>query len=186
MLEKELAKATKMAEAATKKVEQLRKKLLSESEKTQARITRELKAARKRRATTHKKLNSAKAALRKKATPDNHKKVETLMQQAQEFAESLPGMAKAAFEAAEKYVAVKTDAVLADRKSKAVNQAVSKVERAAAKPKRKSVKKKAAATKRAAPKKKAAARKKTAPRKKTAAKRKAAPGRKAPARRRAA
>jgi colicin import membrane protein len=162
MLEKELAKATKMAEQASNKVNKLRKQLLAESEKSNARVKRELGMARNRHKAANARLKSAKNALRKKATPDNHKKVEALMKQAQEFAESLPRIAKAAYEAAEKYVSVKTDAVLEDRKAKAANQAASMVERAAAKPKRKpAAKKKAAPRKKAAPKKKAQAKRKT-------------------------
>jgi colicin import membrane protein len=162
MLEKELAKATKIAEQASSKVEKLRKQLLAESEKTHARNKRELVAARKRHKIANARLKSAKNALRKKATPDNHQKVEALMKQAQEFAESLPKIAKAAYEAAEKYVSVKTDAVLEDRKAKAANQAASVVERAAAKPKRKAAaKKKAAPKKKVAPKKKASAGRRT-------------------------
>jgi colicin import membrane protein len=162
MLEKELAKATKMAEQASGKVNKLRRKLLSDSEKSHARIKRELAAARSRHRTANARLKSAKNALRRKATPDNHKKVEELMKQAQEFAESLPKIARAAYEAAEKYMSVKTDAIMEDRKAKAANQAASMVERAAAKPKRKP-----------AAKKKVAAKKKAAPRKKVPAKRKA-------------
>jgi colicin import membrane protein len=162
MLEKELAKATKMAEQASGKVNKLRRKLLSDSEKSHARIKRELAAARSRHRTANARLKSAKNALRRKATPDNHKKVEELMKQAQEFAESLPKIARAAYEAAEKYMSVKTDAIMEDRKAKAANQAAIMVERAAAKPKRKP-----------AAKKKVAAKKKAAPRKKVPAKRKA-------------
>jgi len=162
MLEKELAKATKIAEQASSKVEKLRKQLLAESEKTHARNKRELGAARTRHKMANARLKSAKNALRKKATPDNHKKVEALMKQAQEFAESLPKIAMAAYEAAEKYVSVKTDAVMEDRKAKAANQAAIMVERAAAKPKRKAAaKKKAAPKKKVAPKKKAQAKRKT-------------------------
>ena len=51
MLEKELAQATKMAESAHKKVDQLRKKLVSDSEKAHVRIKRELAASRKRHKT---------------------------------------------------------------------------------------------------------------------------------------
>jgi len=164
MLEKELAKATKIAEQASSKVNKLRKQLLAESEKSNARIKRELSMARKRHQTANARLKSAKNALRKKATPDNHKKVEALMKQAQEFAESLPKIAKAAYEAAERYVSVKTDAVLEDRKAKAANQAASMVERAASKPAKKkpAAKKKVAAKKKAAPKKKAPAKRKAA------------------------
>lgn len=173
MLEKELAQATKMAEQAKSKVDKLRRKLLADSEKSHARIKRELAAARSRHKTANARLKSAKNALRRKATPDNHKKVESLMKQAQEFAESLPKLAKAAYEAAEKYMSVKTDAVMEDRKAKAANQAASLVEKAAAKPKKKpAAKKKSVVKKKAAPKKKAALKKKAAPKKKAAAKRK--------------
>ena len=164
MLEKELAKATKIAEQASSKVNKLRKQLLAESEKSNARIKRELSMARKRHKAANARLKSAQNALRKKATPDNQKKVEALMKQAQEFAESLPKIAKAAYEAAEKYVSVKTDAILEDRKAKAANQAASMVERALAKP----------AKKKPAAKKKVASKKKASPRKKAPAKRKAA------------
>ena len=121
MLEKELAQATKMAEQANAKVEQLRKKLVADSEKTHARIKRELGTARKKHKTANARLKSAKNALKKKATPDNHKKVEALMKQVQDFAESLPKMAKAAYEAAERLMSVKTDAMLEERKAKAAN-----------------------------------------------------------------
>ena len=125
MLEKELAQATKMAESAHKKVDQLRKKLVSDSEKAHVRIKRELAASRKRHKTAKARLKSAKVALRKKVTPENKKKVDALVKQAQGFAESLPKVAEAAYDAAEKFVTVKTEAVLADRKAKAANQAAS-------------------------------------------------------------
>jgi colicin import membrane protein len=193
MLEKELNKATKMAEQARDKIEKLRKKLVADSEKTQARLKRELGAARKRHKTATGRLKSAKANLRKKATPDNQAKVEALMKQAQEFAESLPHLAKAAYEAAEKFVSVKTDAVLAERKAQAANQAAAMVEKAAAKPKKKRpVKKKPAASKAAAPKAKAAAKKKpaakkskAAPKRKVAAKKKPVAKKKPAAKRKA-
>lgn len=161
MLERELAEATKIAKQANDKVEKLRKQLLTDSEKTHVRIKRELVAARKRHKVANARLKSAKNALRKKATPDNHKKVEALMKQAQEFAESLPKIAMAAYAAAERYLSVKTDVVMEDRKAKAANQAASLVEKAAAKPRKKpAAKKKAVARKKAAPKKQATARKK--------------------------
>lgn len=161
MLEKELAEATKIAKQASSKVEKLRKQLLADSEKTHVRIKRELVAARKRHKVANARLKSAKNALRKKATPDNHKKVEALMKQAQEFAESLPKIAMAAYAAAERYLSVKTDVVMEDRKAKAANQAASLVEKAAAKSRKKpAAKKKAVARKKAAPKKQATARKK--------------------------
>jgi colicin import membrane protein len=178
MLEKELAKATKMAEQARDRIEKLRKKLVADSEKTQARLKRELGAARKRHKTASTRLKSAKANLRKRATPDNQAKVDALMKQAQEFAESLPHLAKAAYEAAEKFLSVKTDAVLEERKAQAANQAAAMVEKAAAKPKKRPAKKKAAAGKAAVaktkiPKRKAAAKKKPAARRAAPAKRKA-------------
>jgi len=153
MLEKELAQATKLAQKANSRVEQLRKKMVNESHKTHARVKRDLLSARKRHTAASARLKRAQAALRRKATPDNHKKVEALMNQVQEFAESIPQMAKSAYEAAERLLSVKTDAVIEDRKAKAANQAARMVEKAASKPK-----KKPAAKKKAAPKKKAAAR----------------------------
>ena len=62
-----------------------------------------------------------------KVTPENKKKVDALVKQAQGFAEALPKVAEAAYDAAEKFVTVKTEAVLADRKAKAANQAASLV-----------------------------------------------------------
>jgi hypothetical protein len=170
MLEKELNKATKMAEQARSRIEKLRKKLVADSEKTQARLKRELSAARKRHKTASARLKSAKANLRKRATPDNQAKVDALMKQAQEFAESLPHLAKAAYEAAEKFMSVKTDAVLEERKAQAANQAAAMVEKAAAKPKKKRpAKKKPAAKKsKAAPKRKAVAKKRPAAKRKAA------------------
>jgi colicin import membrane protein len=184
MLEKELNKATKMAEQARARIEKLRKQLVADSEKTQARLKRELGAARKRHKTASARLKSAKASLRKKATPDNQAKVEALMKQAQEFAESLPGLAKAAYDAAEKFMSVKTDAVMEERKAQAANQAAAMVEKAAAKPKKKrpAKKKVAAAKKKPAAKKKA----KAAPKRKAAAKKASAARKKAPAKRKAA
>jgi hypothetical protein len=184
MLEKELAQATKMAEQARSRIEILRKKLLADSHKTQARLKRELGAARKRSKAAGKRLKSARATLRKQATPDNKAKVDALMKQAQEFAESLPHLAKAAYEAAEKYVTVKANSLLEDRKAVAATQAVEMVEKVAARPKKKRrAKRKVAAGKRvaakakAAPKKKAAAKKKakSAPKRKAGVKKKAVP-----------
>ena len=176
MLEKELAQAALMAEKANAKVEQLRKKLLADSEKTHARLKRELGAARKRHKTATARMKSAKTAVRKKLTPDNQQKLDTLMKQAQEFAESLPKIAKAAYEAAERLVSVKTHVVMEDRKAKAANQAASLVAKAAAKPKKKPAAKKKSVVKKA----------KAAPSRKPAAKKKAAAVRKAPAKRKSA
>ena len=104
MLDKELAQATKMAEKANQKVEQLRKRLVSESEKASARAKRELSAARKKHGTASSRLKKAKAALRKQATPDNQQKVDALVKQVQDLGEAVAKIAKAAFEAAEKYM----------------------------------------------------------------------------------
>ena len=153
MLDKELAQATKMAEKANQKVEQLRKKLVSESEKASARAKRELSAARKKHGTASSRLKRAKAALRKQATPDNQKKVDALVKQVQDLGEAVAKIAKAAYEAAEKYMSVKTDAMLESRKAQAANRAASMVERATSK-------KKAAPKKKAAVKKKAPAKRK--------------------------
>ena len=46
MLEKELTQAVKMAEQANKKVVQLQKKLLSETEKAHAKVKADMTAAR--------------------------------------------------------------------------------------------------------------------------------------------
>ena len=86
MLEKELDQATRMAEKANKKVEQLRKKLVSESEKASARAKRELASARKKHSAASTRLKKAKAAARKKATPDNQKNVDALLDQVHERA----------------------------------------------------------------------------------------------------
>ena len=85
MLEKELAQATELAEKANKKVEQLRKKLVAESEKSHARIKRELSAARKKHSSANTRLKKAKAALRNKVTPANQQKVDGLLEQVQDL-----------------------------------------------------------------------------------------------------
>jgi colicin import membrane protein len=186
MLDKELAQATKMAKKANNQVEQLRKKLVSESEKTHAKLKRELGAARKKHTTASARLKSARTALRKKTTPDNQKKVDALLKQVQHLAEAVGKIAKAAYEAAEKLMSVKADAIMEARKAKAANQAASMVEKAAAKSKKKpAAKKKATAKKKPAAKKKAAAKKKPAVKKKAAAKKKPAAKKKAPARKKA-
>ena len=173
MLEKELAQATNMAEKANKKVEQLRKKLLSESEKSNAKTKRELAAARKKHKTASTRLKKARAALRAKTTPDNQQKVDALLKQVQELGEAIAKLSKAALEAAERYVSVRSDAILEARKASAADRAAQLVERATAKSNKKPARKKAAAKKKAAPKKKAAAKKKkAAPKKKAAAKKK--------------
>ena len=76
MLEKELARATKMAEKANRQVDQLRKRLLAESEKTHASLKRELGAARKNYTAASARLKKARTKLRKRATPENQKKVD--------------------------------------------------------------------------------------------------------------
>lgn len=181
MLEKELAQATAIAEKANKKVEQLRKKLVAESEKSHARIKRELTAARKKHGVANDRLKKARATLRKKASPTNQQKVESLKSQVQELGEALAKISKAAYEAADRYLNVKTDAVLEARKASAAERAAKLVEKAAAK-----TKKKKAARKKPAGKKKAPAKKKAVAKKKAPAKRKAAAKRKAPAKKKAA
>jgi len=123
MLEKELAQATKLASQANKKVEQLRKKLVSESEKANARAKRELQSARKKHSTASTRLKKARAAAKKKATPDNQKKVDALMKQVQDLGDTVAGIAKVAYEAAQKYTVVKADAIVEDRKAKAADRA---------------------------------------------------------------
>ena len=175
MLDKELAQATRLAEKASNKVEQLRRRLVSESEKAHARNKRELGAARKRHKTANARLKNARAALRKKTTPDNQDKVDALVKQVQGLAASVTKIAKAAYAAAEKLVTVKADAILEARKARAADQAASMVERAAARPRKKpAAKKKAPAKEKAAPRRKAAAKKRPAPKKKAAPRKKAA------------
>ncbi|MCB1842383.1 MAG: hypothetical protein KDI09_05420, partial [Halioglobus sp.] len=129
MLEKELAQATRMAEQANKNVEKLRQRLVAESEKSHVKLKRELSAARKKHSAATTRLKKARSTLRQKASPDNQKKVDALLAQVQELAESVARMTKAAYEAAEKLVTIKTDAILEDRKARAANQAATVVER---------------------------------------------------------
>ncbi|MCB1707538.1 MAG: hypothetical protein KDI10_02230, partial [Halioglobus sp.] len=147
MLEKELAQAIKIAQKAHNRVEQLRKKLVAESEKLHARAKRELSVARKKRSITNARLAKARAALKARTTPDNQQKVEVLKKQAQELTQAIAEFSKAAYEAAEKYVTVKGDTTMAATKKKAA-------------PKKKAVAKKAPAKKKAVAKKKAPAKKK--------------------------
>ena len=177
MLERELAQAARMASKANQKVEQLRKRLLAESEKSHSQLKRELNAARKRYSTANSRLKKARGVLRRNATPANQKKVNELMRQVQSLADSVGKITKAAYEAAELLVTVKADAVLEARKAKAADRAAAMVERAASRTRKKPAKKKAAA------KKKSSSKKKTAPKRKAAAKRKAAPKKKAGAKR---
>ena len=100
MLEKELAQATKLAEKANKKVEQLRKKLVAESEKTHAKAKRELGAWRKKHKTSNTRLKKARGALRAKKTPENHKKVEALRGEVKELGEAIATITKTAYQAA--------------------------------------------------------------------------------------
>ena len=125
MLERELAQATKIAAEANKKVEQLRRRLVSESEKASARAKRELVSARRQRTAANTRLKKARTNLRKKATPDNQQKVDALLKQVQELADAVTKITVTAYEAAEKLVAVKADAILAERKAKAADRAAS-------------------------------------------------------------
>ena len=112
MLEKELAKASKMAEQANKKVLQLKKQLLSETEKAHARAKRELTSTRKKHAALSARLKKAKAANRNNKTSTNQQKVEALMSQMETLAESLGSLSKAAYEYAEKLLPLKADLIL--------------------------------------------------------------------------
>lgn len=186
MLEKELAHATAMAEKANKKVEQLRKKLVAESEKSHARVKRELSAARKKHSVANDRLKKARGTLRQKASPGNLQKVESLKAQVQELGEALAKISKAAYEAADRYLSVKTDALLEARKASAADKAAKLVEQAAARAdKKKAARKKAASRKKAPAKKKAAASKKAPVKKKAPAKKKAVAKKKAAARKKA-
>ena len=130
MLEKELARATRMAEQANRQVEQLRRRLVAESEKTHVRLKRELGAARRQYTTANSRLRRARTALRGSATPANQEKVEALLKQVQELAASVTGITRSVYEAAEKLLVIKADAVLQERKAKAANQAAAVVEHA--------------------------------------------------------
>ena len=186
MLEKELAHATAMAEKANKKVEQLRKKLVAESEKSHARVKRELSAARKKHSVANDRLKKARGTLRQKASPGNQQKVESLKAQVQDLGEALAKISKAAYEAADRYLSVKTDALLEARKASAADKAAKLVEQAAARAdKKKAARKKAASRKKAPAKKKAAASKKAPVKKKAPAKKKAVAKKKAAARKKA-
>ena len=95
-----------------------------------------------------------------------------------ELGEAISSISKAAYEAAERYLSVKTDAVMESRKAAAAARAAELVEKAAAK--KKPAKKKVAAKKKVTKKKvakKKVAKKKVA--KKKVAKKKAAPKKKA-------
>ncbi|QIB65421.1 hypothetical protein [Kineobactrum salinum] len=208
MLEKELAQALKMAEQANRKVEQLQKKLLSETEKAYARVTTDLAEARKKHSSANARLKKARGALQGKPGTANQKRVEGLVGQVQELAESVGKIARAAYTSAERLVPIQADLALESRRAQAADRAASVVEKAAARrqqvqgkagrktaakkksaagsrkaaaPRKKAVTGKAATAKKAAPKKKAAAPKKkaVAPKKKAMPKKKAAASRKA-------
>ena len=132
MMEKELAQATKLAEQANKKVAQLRKKLLSETEKAYARAKRDLSAARKKHGTANARLKKARASLGSKASKASQMKVEGLRKQVAELADAVAGIAKTTYTSAEKYMPLKADAVLEERKAKAAERAAAMVEIAAA------------------------------------------------------
>ena len=200
MLEKELAQAIELAEKANNKVEQLRRKLVSESEKEHARSKRALMAARKKYTLATARLNKARAALKSKATLANEKKVDELVTQVQDLSESVARISVAAYEAAEKLLIVKADAIIASRRARVAERTAFVVEKAAAKSSdRRAGKKKPATPKEAATgsrsgtdKKKRSVGKKSAANKKAAgngapvARKKVAAKKKAPARRNAA
>ena len=162
MLEKELANASKMAEQANAKVLQLKKKLLSETEKAHAKAKRELTATRKKHSTVNARLKKAKSALRGKKNPANQDKVESLMSQLEHLGESLAAISKAAYESAEKLLPLKADLVLEERMTKAAEKAAAAVEKAARKKSAEKAKARAKKAKAAAKKRRAAARLKAA------------------------
>lgn len=199
MLEKELAQATKMAEDANRRVEKLRARLLAETEKAHTRVKRDLEAARKKHAAASERLTKARGALRSNATSANQKRVDELVKQVQDLSETIAGIARAAYEYAEKLVPIRADLVLEARKADAAERAAEMVERAAkARSSRKPAAKRQSAqpkgaTGKAAPKK-TAARKGTAGKsttgksaaKKTTTRKSAAPKKTATAKKRAA
>ncbi len=166
MLEKELSQAVKLAERANREVEKMRKRLLSETEKAVARGKRELATARKRQSTANARLKRARASLRTRPSTDNKKKVDELVKQAKQLAATTGKIARAVADVVERWVPMKTDAILEARKAAAANRAADMVERAAKRAKKKPAAKKKAAPKRKAAKKKAAPKRKAAPKKK--------------------
>ena len=189
MLDKELAQATRMAEQAHKKVEQLRKRIVAESEKTQTRLKRELNSARKQHTAASARLKRAQTSLRKQATPANRKKVDQLVAQVQDLADSIVAITRAAYESAEQLVVAKADALVVERRARAASQAATVMERALAGARtsaKKTAKKKTVTKKKASAKKKTATKKKASAKKKAPAKKKASVKKKAPAKKKAA
>ena len=78
MLEKELAKAAKLAEQANKEVAKLKKQLLAETEKASAKAKRELAAARKKHGSANDRLKKARASLKNKKTDKGQQRVDEL------------------------------------------------------------------------------------------------------------
>ena len=144
MLEKELAEAVKLAERANKEVEKMRVKLLKEAEKTVAQGKRELSSARKKQSAANNRLKKARASFRVRPTTDNRKKVDQLVKQAKQMAETTAAIARLVSDAIERYVPIKTDAMVEARKAQAANRAAAMVEKAAAQANRKKKKKPAA------------------------------------------
>ena len=93
--------------------------MLSETEKAHAKAKRELGVARKKQKAASARLQKARAAFRAKANPANRKKVDDLVAQVKGLAEALADIAKAAYDAAEKLMPMKADAMLEERKAKA-------------------------------------------------------------------
>jgi colicin import membrane protein len=171
MLEKEVKQAAKIAEKANKQIEELRRKLDAESEKSCARAKRELTAARKSHTAANNRLKKARASLLKKASLDGPSEdVQLLLSQVQALAEAAAGVTKTAYDAAERYMSLKADILLEQRKAGAANRAAILVEKAL----QKIGKKPAGDENKAAPKKRAAAKKRSATSKRAPAKKKAA------------
>ena len=199
MLEKELAQATKLAEQANKKVEQLRRRLVSESEREHARSKRALMVARKKYTAATARLDKARAAWRSKSSLANEKKVDELVTQVQDLSESVARISVSAYEAAEKLLIVKADAIIASRKARAADRTAFLVEKATPTSGKTATEKKSSAGKKMATGSKAVARKKRGPagksvaaaqkgpsKKKPVARKKVAAKKKVPAKRKAA
>ncbi|MFN2289498.1 MAG: hypothetical protein ABR578_14305, partial [Chromatocurvus sp.] len=174
MLEKEMAQATKLAQQANRRVEKLRARLLTETEKAQAGLKRELTTARKKHSAATTRLNQARSAMRSKSSTVNQRRVDDLLKEVQELTDSMGNMARAAYGYAEKLVPIRADLALETRRAQAAERAADVVEKASnrqrssaaatgaakAKTARKTPAKKTAVKKRAAAKKKPVAEKK--------------------------
>jgi hypothetical protein len=128
-------------------------------------------AARKSHTAANRRLKKAREALVKKATLEGAGgDVQLLLTQVQELAEAAAGVTKTAYDTAERYMSLKADVLLEERKAGAANRAASLVEKALGK----------------AGKKAPGSRKQASPKSKAVSKQKAPAGKRASARKKAA